>query len=96
MNWAVAIYMCVNRFNVLTSFFLLFLFVSLTVLFSPFQAVAFIYWWFWGHKTFRGPCPNLDAEDQTKTIKPLTDVVRPPTPELSQSPDRKEGMPAGT
>ncbi|KAH7103349.1 amino acid transporter [Auriculariales sp. MPI-PUGE-AT-0066] len=33
------------------------------VLYVPFQIFAFIYWWFWGYKTFTGPCPNLRAQN---------------------------------
>jgi len=63
--------------------------------FSPFQVVACIYWWFWGYKGFRGPCPNLDLEERAKIGKPLTDLVRPPTLESSESPDEKDEKSAG-
>ena len=93
MNWAVVIYMCVRLVNVLTSSF-----SALIALSSPFQVIACVYWWFWGYKSFRGPCPNLDPEVRAKIGKPLTDLVRPPMPGIagsSESPQEKEAKPVG-
>ena len=80
MNWAAAIYMWVNLFNVLTSSSSASCFVSLIVHFSPFQVVACVYWWFWGYKNFGGPCSNLNAAKQVGVYIPLTNLVQPDTP----------------
>ncbi len=79
MNWAVAIYMCVNHSNVLTSSSSASFFVSLIVLFSPFQVVACVYWWFWGYKNFVGPRPNLSAAEKVGDHIQHTDLVQSDT-----------------
>lgn len=43
------------------------------VIYVPCQLVAFIYWWFWGYATFKGPCPNLSSD---AGVQPLTEEVR--------------------
>jgi len=50
---------------------------------SPFQIFAGVYWWFWGYKTFLGPCPNLSGK------RTLVDRVREDIKETSSTEDVK-------
>ncbi|EJD41031.1 amino acid transporter [Auricularia subglabra TFB-10046 SS5] len=38
------------------------------VIYVPFQIIAVIYWYFWGYKTFKGPCPNLAPSASREAI----------------------------
>jgi len=38
------------------------------VVYVPFQIIAMIYWYFWGYKTFKGPCPNLENTEREKIL----------------------------
>jgi hypothetical protein len=68
MNWAIVIYVYVSSY--LPSM------VCLTYPYrSPFQIVAFVYWYVSGYKNFRGPCPNLGRDDKDH-VEPITDHVR--------------------
>lgn len=69
MNWAVVVYVYAPPYALSQCT------TELPLHCRPFQIFAFIYWYFRGYKTFRGPCPNLPSEGREKADV-VTDHVR--------------------